>query len=599
MGIDVSAVARGTGVTTKFQDLKTGTARFLPQRVALFAQGEEGVTYSTDKFQVTGGPAQVGAALGYRSPAYVMARELLPAEGGGLGTVTLDMFPLAKGAGATPAVGAYGFSATAVSKATAFYARVGGFDCNRFTVPKLATVTAEDISDVYESLRQSIEGKLGVPCFVAHTYGSPTATAASGNTGDGTVTGMAVSASGTPRAGTSTLECVAAAAGAGTFRMLDPAGFTVATGIEVGVAQVDVAGLDFTITAGAADYVVGDTFAVEVPSTGLEVTSSWNGASANDLTLQMVGDASTGVTWAITTPTGGATNPDVQPALDQIGPTWNTIICSQFTAGAEGVLDSYQTWGGNPDDETGRWAPTTKKPAIAIMASTESTVADATVVTATRTDDNVNHVINVPGSPDIPYRIAAEAVGKIASRANNNPPYDYGSIELSRTTPGGDSVQWDYGQRDAAVKRGCGTTLVNRSGRVDIHDVVSMYAPEGEEPPAYRFAVDTQKLMNATYNVSLEFDSDKWDGRPLIPNGQPTTNPLAVNPSMAKGAMGGILDGLGLAAIISDPAAAKEATTAAIDSSNPKRLNIQTTFAVAGNANIRDITQNFGFYFGG
>jgi hypothetical protein len=85
----------------------------------------------------------------------------------------------------------------------------------------------------------------------------------------------------------------------------------------------------------------------------------------------------------------------------------------------------------------------------------------------------------------------------------------------------------------------------------------------------------------------------------LIPNGQPTTNPEAKTPNMAKGATGQILDGLGLAAIISDPKAAKEATTVAIDPSNPKRLNIQTTFALAGNTNIKDITQNFGFFFGG
>ena len=70
-------------------------------------------------------------------------------------------------------------------------------------------------------------------------------------------------------------------------------------------------------------------------------------------------------------------------------------------------------------------------------------------------------------------------------------------------------------------------------------------------------------------------------------------------PARERKAMNAILDGLGLAAIISDPKAAKEATVAAIDGSNPKRLNLTTTFALSGNTNIKAISQNFGFFFGG
>ena len=598
MAVDASAVARTTGVASKFKDLKSGSARFLPQRLLVIAQAETGVSHPTAKFQVTDGPSQVGKVAGFRAPAYCMMRELLPREGGGLGSVPVDMILVGAGAGATPASGAIAATATAVSAATTFTPIVGGYRCNRITVPKLSSVTAGDLSDIYESVRASIADTLGVPAFPAHTYGSPTAAAAAGNTGDGTLAAPTVHASNTARAGTHTLQCVTAAAGAGTFQLLDPAGFIVSSAIEADVLQTNVGGLTFTIAAGATDFAVGDSFTIEVPSSGVVVTSSWAGQSANGLTLQMEGSALSGVTWAVTQPTGGGTNPSVAAALAQVGDTWSTAVLSQFDIEDTAILDEFQLWGGNPTEETGRWAPTVKKPAWVFMGQSKLTVADATVITAARTDDNVMCVLNVPGTIDIPWKFAAEAVGKVLNRANNNPPYDYGSIALSRTTPGTDADQWSYEQRDAAVKRGCSTTML-RDGVVVLQDIVTPYAPLGEEPSSLRYIVDLVRLQNVTYNVALEFEGPKWDGKPLIPDNQPTTNPEARTPKAAKAAMNAILDGLGLAAIISDPKAAKAATVAEIDASNPKRLNIVTTFALSGNTNIKAITQNFGFFFGG
>jgi len=82
-----------------------------------------------------------------------------------------------------------------------------------------------------------------------------------GNTGDGTVTGVSLGA--VARMGTYTLECVAAAANGGTFKVVDPDGYAIDSQATVGAAYTS-GHLNFTINDGAADFVVGDQFTIAV-----------------------------------------------------------------------------------------------------------------------------------------------------------------------------------------------------------------------------------------------------------------------------------------------------------------------------------------------
>ena len=156
----------------------------------------------------------------------------------------------------------------------------------------------------------------------------------------------------------------------------------------------------------------------------------------------------------------------------------------------------------------------------------------ATATTAARKTDRINCQLVSPGSVHLPVQIAAAQVREIAKVADDNAPTDYGSRRVTTLIPGADSVQWDYATRDAAVKAGCSTVQI-KDGVVNISDVVTMYHPDGEIPPAYRYVVDIIKLMQVYYNVDLEFAQPAWDGAPLIPDGQPTTNPNARKPSSA------------------------------------------------------------------
>jgi phage tail sheath gpL-like len=330
-------------------------------------------------------------------------------------------------------------------------------------------------------------------------------------------------------------------------------------------------------------------------TTDVDITAKWDGASGNDITVEVLDSngetPADDITFAVVQPASGAADPDVSAALAQIGGRWITMLVNCFGPTITAVLNDIEAVG-EP-----RWGATVRRPFVAFVGNPEPTVGTSIAVPNARPSDRVNAQVVAPGSPNMPLQIAAAHVREMAKIANNNPPVDYGSRPLRGLLPGTDAQQWDYSQRDQAVKGGSGTVEL-KNGLVNISDVVTFYKPAGEVPPAYRYVVDIMKLMTIIYNTDLEFAQPAWDGAPLIPDEQPTVNPAARKPKAAKAAMGRILDSLGLQAIISDPKAAKAATVASISSSNPKRLDLRTTVQLSGNSNIISVQLNFGFFFG-
>lgn len=85
-------------------------------------------------------------------------------------------------------------------------------------------------------------------------------TADAGNTGDGTCAAASLGAK--AQLGTYTLECVATAADGGTFAVFAPDGARLADAL-VGAAYSGPQ-VNFTISDGAADFVLGDKFTIAV-----------------------------------------------------------------------------------------------------------------------------------------------------------------------------------------------------------------------------------------------------------------------------------------------------------------------------------------------
>jgi len=488
MGIDSSAIARVVGVTTEFEDLRDASVLFLPQRIAVFAQGATAVTFATTKKQVTSAK-QVGDTYGYGSPAHLIARELFPVNGDGVGTIPVTIYPLEDDGGGAASAGDITPSGAATS-AEEYRVRVNGILSSGFTIPVGAVVVATVVAQIVAAVNAVLE----MP--------------------------------------------------------------TIATD-----------------GATVANFV-----------------SKWFGATANDIFMEIIGP-SAGVTFAITQHVGGTVNPSLTAALAQVGNIWETIGINQMEFDDAVTLDELSAFG------EGRWGAIVRKPMVFCYGNTEIDQPTAVSVTSTRGTDRTNVQLVAPGSVNLEFVVAAREVARVARVANSNPPTDYGSQRATGLIPGLDGDQWDYPTRDAAVKGGSSTVEVVDSV-VNMADTITMYAPVGETPPAYRYVVDIVKLQQIHFNVALIFATPEWDGAPLIPDDQPTVNPNAKTPKQAKAEIAGLIDALALQAIISDPAKAKKSITAVINSQNPKRLDIVFTVQLSGNSNIIDVTLKFGFFFG-
>lgn len=494
MGVDASAVARVVGIDAQFLDLRGGNAAFLPQHIAIVAQG---ATLSQAGYTLT--PTRITSALqaatkyGFGSPIHLIARELFPVTGGGVGTIPVTVYPLKDDDTGAPAAATITPSGAATIDA-AYRVRIAGVTSAAFTTEDGDTVAA-----IVTKMTTAVNAILEMPM----------------------------------------------------------------------IASDD--------------------------ATELGLDAKWDGTSGNGMVVEVLtedGEVPTeDVTFTIVQPTGGLVDPSVDDALAQFNNTWITMVVSGLAATNTAALDSFDAAG------EGRWDVLVRKPFLAFSGSAETVVNTAIAVPDARKLDRTNVQLVAPGSPNLHCVIAAAQVREIAKVANNNPPTDYGSRTVRGLLPGTDSEQWTYAQRDQAVKGGSSTIEV-KAGLVHVSDVVTCYHPDGDPTPAYRYVVDVVKVMNVIYNLDLEFANTKWDGCPLIPDGQPTVNPLARTPSAAKAAVCGIIDGLALQAILSDPATAKDSTTAVISASNPKRLDVSTTVQLSGNTNIISVDLNFGFFFG-
>lgn len=380
---------------------------------------------------------------------------------------------------------------------------------------------------------------------------------------------------------------------------------TEAAAYKIRVNNIDSEEFVISVGDSVADIITAATAAINAvlempviavdatPGTSTEVglTSKWEGTSANDIFVEVVGSTTAGVSFAITQPTGGLVNPDVDDALNQVGNVWETMVLNCLDIADTTTLDKFSTFG------EGRWGALVRRPLVVFTGNTETTVNAATAVSDARKTDRTNSQLVAPGSNDLPFVVAARQLARIAPTANNNPPQDYGSQDATGLVPGVDGEQWTYPDRDQAVKKGSSTVEV-KDGVVNVSDVVTFYRPSGDPIPAYRYVVDIVKLQNIIFNLDLIFATKEWDGAPLIPDDQPTVNRSAKKPKAAVAAVSALLDSLGLNAIISDPETAKENTIAAINDQNPKRLDVSTTVQLSGNTNIISVDLNFGFFFG-
>lgn len=588
MPIDQSAIASVTGIETSYVQLGGVAAAILTPRIAVFAQGQTGVSFPASKAQYTSAGA-AGKIHGYRSAIYLMLRELLPSNGDGVGVIPVTVYPLTDAVGATAATGDITPSGT-TSESGTYQLRIGGILSKEFGIP----AGAVDVNLTLAKMGFALNSVLHMPVFLSYTYGTVTASALSG-TGNGTIGTLSVAAPALP--GAYKLVLNTAVANGGVWTLTDPLGnvlsTTVTQTVGAGTATAfTVNGLTFTITDGTTDFGVGATFTITVPATKLNTTFAWKGTAGNACKVELVGP-NVGLVLAVTAMAGGTVDPDVQPALDKVGNVWEVFCLNGLPIANTTALDAYQQFG------EGRWGVTTHQPPVFVTGTTHTTVALATAVSSVRKTDRINIEIPAPGSPNLPIVIAARAVARIASTVGVDPSSDFNGLALSNTgiVAGDDGTQWDWPTRDQALKLGCSTTEVVDQV-VQLADIITMYAPTGEEPPGFRHLKDIVRAMTIIYNIALICNAPKWKRAALVPSNQVLTNANARKPSSLIGDLSALADALGKAAIISDPESTKKAIAASINSGNPNRIDGTELFKLSGTTKQKVINFMFGFFYG-
>lgn len=156
MSIDTSARASALGIGTEFKDLREGGVPSLPQRIAVFAQGNSASTYDLDKWPATSAAA-AGAKFGYGSPIHLALRELLPANGDGVGTIPVTVYPLEDAYEAVAAEGRITPSGTQTADATV-RVRVSGVLSAPFVVE-----TDDSVADICDKIVAAVNAVLEMP----------------------------------------------------------------------------------------------------------------------------------------------------------------------------------------------------------------------------------------------------------------------------------------------------------------------------------------------------------------------------------------------------------------------------------------------------
>lgn len=158
MPIDATARARGVGIDAQFRDLRVGGGGTLPQRVIVLAQGNAAATYSSTKFQATSAK-QVASdkGAGYGSPAHLIAEELFPINGDGMGTVPVTFVLLQQGYDSAPATGTI-TPAGAQTQAGEYRVLVNKIPSNKFTI-----AAGDSVAVRCAKIVAAINGVLGMP----------------------------------------------------------------------------------------------------------------------------------------------------------------------------------------------------------------------------------------------------------------------------------------------------------------------------------------------------------------------------------------------------------------------------------------------------
>lgn len=157
-----------------------------------------------------------------------------------------------------------------------------------------------------------------------------------------------------------------------------------------------------------------------------------------------------------------------------------------------------------------------------------------------------------------------------------------------------------YNERDSLLKAGISNLEPNIStNSYRIGDLITLYHPEGQKNPLFRYDRDITLLGNIGYDLMAVFrNSDSWKSIIIVSENLITNNDAARTIKDVKAELDTRLRLYGKNAWIADVEQAINDSIVQLDDTNPNRFNINPNFELSGVGRIYDITNFVGFYFG-
>lgn len=157
-----------------------------------------------------------------------------------------------------------------------------------------------------------------------------------------------------------------------------------------------------------------------------------------------------------------------------------------------------------------------------------------------------------------------------------------------------------YNERDSLLKAGISNLEPNIStNSYRIGDLITLYHPEGQKNPLFRYDRDITLLGNIGYDLMAVFrNSDSWKSIIIVSENLITNNDAARTIKDVKAELDTRLRLYGKNAWIADVEQAINDSIVQLDDTNPNRFNINPNFELSGVGRVYDITNFVGFYFG-
>ena len=327
-------------------------------------------------------------------------------------------------------------------------------------------------------------------------------------------------------------------------------------------------------------------------------TTKWGGVTSAEFNILIdTGDNSAGVSYSQTTSTDGTGVVDLSASLSQFGDDWYTVVTNPYGVAQFGSLEGFN---GVPDPEvpTGRYVGIIFKPFIALFGSTLSTrTALAAITDASARRSQVTNVLcPAPNSKGFTWEAAANVALLFARIAQDTPHLDvnakyYPDMPIPSDENIGDMA--NYNDRDALVKLGCSTVMLN-NGQYQIQDLVTTYHPAGEIPLQYAYT----RNLNLDWNVCYQYrilENQYVKDKAVVDDNQTVDVSGVIKPIEWKSILFGFFDDLAANALINNPQFSKDNTLVQRNDTNPDRFDTNFRYKRSGIARIESTDAEAGF----